>query len=112
MEEKKVLALEIVNAVEKRGSICIPQDREGLEWDNFEEILRKKEVKWTKVAEEVVPNYILFYRGYYSTDTVNKLIKINRDRLKKIYPDLFEEENKKETKKEKRSVFALDEEER
>lgn len=103
--------MDIVKHVKENGHACISNEMEGMEWERFSVRLNDEfGIEHKQVAKEV-PNIILYYPNYYSTNTVNDLIKRYKDRLKKLYPDLFEEENKKENKKEKRSVFALDEDE-
>lgn len=103
--------MDIVKHVKENGHACISNEIAGMEFETFKSRLSDEfGIEYKQVAEEV-PNIILYYPNYYSTNTVNNLIKRYKDRLKKIYPDLFEEENTTKKKEENRSVFALDEDE-
>lgn len=82
-----------------KGHACISNELEGMEWIRFKSRLNDEfGIECIQVAKEV-PNIILYYPNYYSAETVNDLLKIYKDRLKELYPDRFEEENKKVEKK-------------
>lgn len=103
--------MDIVKYVKENGHACISNELEGMDWERFSARLKDEfGIEYKQVAKEV-PNIILYYPNYYSTNTVNGLVEKYKERLKKIYPDLFEEKKGKGMKEENINIFDLDEDE-